>query len=1085
MPLCVHCGKPLVCTCKKKDQPVDQIRMQCPLKKEGALWIHVTDDLGRSIPKLNAGKSATEMVKTNKSGLAVFDPLPEKPYEATLGELTSPDFDAYERPERDKKEVPVSNGSITFVAFELKRKATLKVEVFYKRDPKRFLNLPREPFTAAALTLEGQRTAGGVPHKLNGETPGGKKDFVLVPPGTYEVTAKLPVKFDKTHELVDEKATVTLDPGGEEKIVFEVEPIYQTVQMVAHCLMTLPKYLFHDGKWMLKYNGESDDSADRTKRVALLKYALGEAQKLPVLNKDRTNLKIFLVPECFFLGKYGGYEWAAIGDLVTQLQALVKDIEWRDWLFVFGTVNGMIESGDVTEMFNLSPVIRGGHDGVEADTYTQLMQKNVYSAEMPSRAELIPETGLPRKQHVSDDVQFHGTENEVKLGKAMEKMLADTTTKDLFTKNGLTEAQWLLLKTDLDDQVKSLGMPRVIRPLRVCDLPVIRVMVDTVAVNTGKKTSVPVDTPADLKTLQFAGFAKGKLPETASYSGWEPAAVYCLKQKFPGFGKIKFKSDTATRLKALQDSKDNAEDLLREYGVDNSFQMQAFKAAILAMNDTEALDVMEKTGELVDIPSPVPFILKLLELYIAEKAIDAPSIKRLDEDFDFRDYALTIKRTVSGIIPARDVDSVPVAKRINIGVEICADHSNARLRKSLAKPRDTQDEKPVKTLSPPEIDLQLVPSCGMYPVEDAVSVRTGGYIFNCDGWLCTQNDKIENGKGQFLKVEYPGKPSTYFAVEMKLNGAAKPDVVFSQPTDVYDSFGNTHSVTVSLSKTANTGEWKYEVQFQASSLTGSALINGTMTFDSAGKLLSPLSSAPAPTLNVAGFKNGAAAMALQWKLYEGSDAKISVSAPPSAVTDKSTDGKDKPPKASTTFLIKGALSAAAAAGEVVADSVTVYDSLGTPLVLPVSFTKSATADKWDYSVSIPDAYVNVPVPPVTGALTFERGVLKTPTASNAPKIDIPGLKSGAADMKLTWKLQSNITQTVGKDEGSKVTPDGYPLKPTLTPHSAVGIKTGTGLDLSTVKASSPVTKLDDKNAEVIFGEGAGELHVYPVRDLPV
>ncbi|HEU5402695.1 MAG TPA: carboxypeptidase-like regulatory domain-containing protein, partial [Terriglobales bacterium] len=705
--------------------------MQCPLKKEGALWIHVTDDLGRSIPKLLAGKSATEMVKTNKAGLAIFDPLPEKPYEATLGELTSPDFDLYERPENDKKEVPVSNGSISYVSFELRRKATLNVEVYYKRDPKRFLSLPKEPFTDAALTLEGQRTAGGVAHALKGDTPGGKKKFELVPAGTYEVTAKLPGKFATTHELVEEKATVTLDPGGAETIVFEVEPIYQTVQMVAHCLMTLPKYLFHDGKWMLKYNGDPDDSQDRIKRVALLKYVIEEAQKLPAVNKDRTNLKIFLVPECFFLGKYGGYEWSAIGDLVKLLQELVKDIEWRDWLFVFGTVNGMMASGDVTEMFNLSPVIRGGHDGVEADTYTQLMQKNVYSAEMPSRAELIPETGLSRTQHVSDDVQFHGTENEVKLGKAMEKMLADPTTKDLFTREGLTEAQWLLLKSDLDEQVKSIGMPRVIRPLRICDLPVVRVMVDQVAVGTGKKTSVPVDTPVDLKTLQFAGFAKGKLQETASYSGWEPAAVFCLKQKFPGFTKVKFSNDTATRGKALQEAKDNAEALLGEYGVDNNFQLQAFKAAILAMDDMQALEVMAKTGDLVDTPSPVPFIRKLLEMYIAEKKLDAPSVTRLDTDFDFRDYALTIKRTVSGIIPARDVDTVPAPKRINIGVEICADHSNARLRKSLAKSRDTLD-KPVKTLPPPVIDLQLVPSCGMYPVEDAVSVRTDGYIFNCD-----------------------------------------------------------------------------------------------------------------------------------------------------------------------------------------------------------------------------------------------------------------------------------------------------------------------------------------------------------------
>jgi hypothetical protein len=52
----------------------------------------------------------------------------------------------------------------------------------------------------------------------------------------------------------------------------------------------------------------------------------------------------------------------------------------------------------------------------------------------------------------------------------------------------------------------------------------------------------------------------------------------------------------------------------------------------------------------------------------------------------------------------------------------------------------------------------------------------------------------------------------------------------------------------------------------------------------------------------------------------------------------------------------------------------------------------------------------------------------------------------------------------------------------------VGVKTNAGVDLTAVKIAEPaknLVKLDAKKADVIFGEGAGELHVYAVRDLPV
>jgi hypothetical protein len=68
---------------------------------------------------------------------------------------------------------------------------------------------------------------------------------------------------------------------------------------------------------------------------------------------------------------------------------------------------------------------------------------------------------------------------------------------------------------------------------------------------------------------------------------------------------------------------------------------------------------------------------------------------------------------------------VGVAAPANVAVEICLDHTDRRLRKSI-------------DLNPwPEradgIDLHIVPSCGMQLHPPSVAARAGGWAFNCDG----------------------------------------------------------------------------------------------------------------------------------------------------------------------------------------------------------------------------------------------------------------------------------------------------------------------------------------------------------------
>jgi len=65
------------------------------------------------------------------------------------------------------------------------------------------------------------------------------------------------------------------------------------------------------------------------------------------------------------------------------------------------------------------------------------------------------------------------------------------------------------------------------------------------------------------------------------------------------------------------------------------------------------------------------------------------------------------------------------AAPVTVAVEVCLDHSDRRLRKSV-------DRNPWPDRAD-GIDLHLVPSCGMQLGAPSVAARAGGWAFNCDG----------------------------------------------------------------------------------------------------------------------------------------------------------------------------------------------------------------------------------------------------------------------------------------------------------------------------------------------------------------
>jgi len=122
--------------------------------------------------------------------------------------------------------------------------------------------------------------------------------------------------------------------------------------------------------------------------------------------------------------------------------------------------------------------------------------------------------------------------------------------------------------------------------------------------------------------------------------------------------------------------------------------------------------------------------------------------------------------------------------------------------------------------------------------------------------------------------------------------AGPPATTFSTSIEVYDSLGGSHIVSVKFVKTANPGEWSYSMNFPDSDLATPPFspVTGTLKFDSAGKLSSPLATDPMPAMTVTGLANGAADMNVTWNLYNGVAPRLTQYSQNSAVAANAQDG---------------------------------------------------------------------------------------------------------------------------------------------------------------------------------------------------
>jgi flagellar hook protein FlgE len=191
------------------------------------------------------------------------------------------------------------------------------------------------------------------------------------------------------------------------------------------------------------------------------------------------------------------------------------------------------------------------------------------------------------------------------------------------------------------------------------------------------------------------------------------------------------------------------------------------------------------------------------------------------------------------------------------------------------------------------------------PSGSVAYTRAGDFTTNSSGQLIASDGSLVQGYGavngvvsangalQPLNVGtgtvIPASATTTFNLAANLSSAAAVGDTYSSTTPVYDSLGSSHVLTVDYTKTG-TNTWSYSVNLPTADTgaTTTQVANGTLTFDTSGKLTSPTGNV---AVNIPGFADGAASMNLNWNLDDSTGSpSITQTALASGTSGTTQDG---------------------------------------------------------------------------------------------------------------------------------------------------------------------------------------------------
>ncbi|MGH9418203.1 MAG: flagellar hook protein FlgE [Terriglobales bacterium] len=145
-------------------------------------------------------------------------------------------------------------------------------------------------------------------------------------------------------------------------------------------------------------------------------------------------------------------------------------------------------------------------------------------------------------------------------------------------------------------------------------------------------------------------------------------------------------------------------------------------------------------------------------------------------------------------------------------------------------------------------------------------------------------------------VSSPAQATTSLKVGLNLDSQTAVGGTFSDPVQVYDSLGGTHTVTATFTKTA-VNTWGYNMTLPGAdtgSPTPTTVASGSVSFDTSGNVV-PTTPGPPPvsdiTVTSAALTDGASPVSLTWHLYDGSgNSLLTQAAAPSTPLSALQDG---------------------------------------------------------------------------------------------------------------------------------------------------------------------------------------------------
>jgi flagellar hook protein FlgE len=154
----------------------------------------------------------------------------------------------------------------------------------------------------------------------------------------------------------------------------------------------------------------------------------------------------------------------------------------------------------------------------------------------------------------------------------------------------------------------------------------------------------------------------------------------------------------------------------------------------------------------------------------------------------------------------------------------------------------------------------------------------------------------------------PPSATTNVQIQTNLDAGATvagTDGTYSTPLTIYDSLGNSHTLTFTFTKTA-ANTWDYSISIPAADLNPIPGVNGgnpttqtgvlaigTLTFDGNGNLIGPTTNGKLDSnINVAAtfLADGASNMSFNWNLLNGTTPVITQVAAPSSTSSTQQDG---------------------------------------------------------------------------------------------------------------------------------------------------------------------------------------------------